>query len=214
VVRDPNFIKPYESAARFDVSELQRDKLVKSIRDAFRVDQLQLKESPAMTATEVQARMELMQRLLGPTFGRLQTDFLGPMIQRTFNILTREGVFDDPPQIVVDNEAELDIEYFGPLSRAQRSEDVIAVQQWISELSSVSELYPDVLDKLNSDEFAALTADMHKVPTAMINDDAAVKKIRKDRQTAEEAQGQAELDVQGSETAKNLSTAQKNLAVA
>jgi len=83
VVRTMDSIEPYESKARFDVSQLQREQLKQSIRSIFFVDQLELKESPAMTATEVQTRYELMQRLLGPTLGRLQSDYLDPLVQRT-----------------------------------------------------------------------------------------------------------------------------------
>ena len=96
VVRDiEGSVKPYESRARFDVSELQREKLKDSVNRAFYVDQLQLKDSPAMTATEVQVRYELMQRLLGPTLGRLMSDFLDPLLSRTFSIMYRNGALPE-----------------------------------------------------------------------------------------------------------------------
>jgi len=60
VVKDIEGMKPYESRARFDVGELRIDRLQSAINRAFRIDQLQMKESPAMTATEVQVRYELM----------------------------------------------------------------------------------------------------------------------------------------------------------
>ncbi|MES0344011.1 MAG: portal protein, partial [Anaerolineales bacterium] len=100
VVRTMDSMEPYESGARFDVSQLQREELKRSIRSIFYVDQLELKESPAMTATEVQTRYELMQRLLGPTLGRLQSDYLDPLVQRTFNILYRAGQLGEPPAAV------------------------------------------------------------------------------------------------------------------
>jgi len=102
-VRNIDGLKPYESRARFDVSSLERNELQESIRRAFKVDQLELKESPAMTATEVQVRYELMQRLLGPTLGRLQNDLLDPIITRTFFILFRAGLLPEMPQIVEEN---------------------------------------------------------------------------------------------------------------
>ena len=71
VVRDPRDVVPFESGARFDVSNIEREKLIETIRQSFFVDQLELKQSPAMTATEVNVRYELMQKLLGPALSRM-----------------------------------------------------------------------------------------------------------------------------------------------
>ena len=52
-----------------------------------------------MTATEVQVRYELMQRLLGPTLGRFQSEFLNPLIERVFGIMFRANAFLPAPEI-------------------------------------------------------------------------------------------------------------------
>ena len=73
VVRDMDSIAPYTTGQRVDVGEIRLDDLRSSIRQYFHVDQLQLKESPAMTATEVQVRYELMQRAMASTVCLLYT---------------------------------------------------------------------------------------------------------------------------------------------
>ena len=50
IVRDMESMQPFESRARFDVSELRLEKLQQAIRHIYYVDQLEMKESPAMTA--------------------------------------------------------------------------------------------------------------------------------------------------------------------
>ncbi len=65
-----------------------------AIRQAFFVDQLMLRESPNMTATEVIARNEEKMRLLGPVLGRLQAEMLQPLINRSFNLLAKQRIFD------------------------------------------------------------------------------------------------------------------------
>ncbi len=88
------------------------------IREGFFIDQLQLHQGPQMTATEVLQRTEEKLRLLGPVLGRLQSELLGPMIQRVFGILGRSALL--PPLPPTLEEAEYNIEYVSPLARAQR----------------------------------------------------------------------------------------------
>jgi hypothetical protein len=191
VVRTMDSMEPYESGARFDVSQLQREQLKQSIRSIFFVDQLELKESPAMTATEVQTRYELMQRLLGPTLGRLQSDYLDPLVQRTFNILYRAGQFGEPPAVVFESSGELDIIYTGPLVRAQRADIAQGVTRWVASLAELGEVTPDVLDVPNWDAIAKELASLEGVPAKLMNSDAAIKKSRRERVEAMQQQAQA-----------------------
>ena len=87
VVRSDTAIKPLQIGSNWQITDLKENQLRTAIRQAFYSDQLQLQEGPQMTATEVQVRYELMQRLLGPTLGRFQTEFLNPLIERCFGIM-------------------------------------------------------------------------------------------------------------------------------
>lgn len=69
------------------------------IKTAFYNDQLTSTENVQMTATEVLQRTEEKMRLLGPVFGRLQTELLGPMMNRIFGLLVRHGKMVLPPGI-------------------------------------------------------------------------------------------------------------------
>lgn len=189
VVRSMDSMEPYESKARFDVSQLQREQLKQSIRSIFYVDQLELKESPAMTATEVQTRYELMQRLLGPTLGRLQSDYLDPLVQRTFNILYRAGQLGTPPQVVFDSSGELDIIYTGPLVRAQRADIAQGVSRWVGSLAELGEIKPEVLDIPDWDMVAKELGSLEGVPAKLMNSQNEIKKIRRQR---EEQQAEAQ----------------------
>lgn len=202
VVRTMDSMEPYESGARFDVSQLQREQLKQAIRSIFFVDQLELKESPAMTATEVQTRYELMQRLLGPTLGRLQSDYLDPLVQRTFNILYRAGVLGEPPEVVFEDSGQLDIIYTGPLVRAQRADIAQGVMRWAATLAELGEITPDVLDIPNWDEIAKELGSLEGVPAKLMRSDAEIKKSRKDRQAKmarAEAAAQAQEEGAGME---------------
>ena len=129
------------------------------VRQAFFVDQLELKESPQMTATEVQVRYEMMQRLLGPTLGRIQSDFLDPLITRSFWMMFRKGALPPMPQVVADaEEADLDIEYVGPLARAQKLQSVDGIQRWLGMVAEMGQMFPEMLDLPDTDEIGRYTA--------------------------------------------------------
>ena len=143
-LKDPDKdIKAYESGARFDVSAVKAEELRHMINRTFKVDQLELKESPAMSATEVMVRYELMNRLLGPTMGRLQNDLLDPLVSNTFDTLMRQKQFPDMPDSVAE-EGDIVIQYVGPLSRAQKSDEVAAVERWLGMLGAMAEQFPEM----------------------------------------------------------------------
>lgn len=193
VVRDlENSIRPYESRARFDVSNMEIGKLREQIQAIFKVDQLELKNSPAMTATEASIRYELMNRVLGPTLGRLQNELLNPLIQRTFNILLRNGQLPDMPEIVA-QAGGVDIQYNGPLTRAMKMDSNAATERWVQGIAGMAQVFPEALDIPDVDTIAKESAQMLGVPEVYVKSDAAIKKVRKERAEAQQAAQEAEL---------------------
>jgi hypothetical protein len=87
-----------------------------------------------MTATEVQVRYEMMQKMLSETMSRLKEEMLDPVIQRTVNLLIRSGEVK-PPQVLSD----YDIEYVGPLSRAMRFDHSASIERFITQLQLIAQ---------------------------------------------------------------------------
>ena len=193
VVRALEDLAPFESRARFDVSELKVDRLQESIRSIFYVDQLELKNSPAMTATEVSVRYELMQRLLGPTLGRLENDFLNPLITRTFNIMFRSGMLEELPEVLGQQGADLDIKYTGPLARSQRTDQAQATERWMGLLGGMAQITPDILDVIDPDSIARDMADVLNVPAKYMRSNDAVQSIRDARNKREAEAAAAQM---------------------
>ena len=186
VVNDIEGVMVLEAGSRFDNSAFQLDRLQDQIRNAFYQDQLELKDSPAMTATEVNARMEMIQRLIGPTFGRLQNDILDPLIQRSFNIMYRAGQLPDLPEGL--EISQMDIEYTGPLPRAQRMETAQAIDRWIMGLAVNAEIFPQAMDLIDIDRAELFKARLMGVPAIAMRGKAEIKKIRDDREEAAKRQ--------------------------
>jgi hypothetical protein len=213
VVRNKDDVTPYESAARFDASMLEREALRQQILSIFFIDKLEMKESPAMTATEVQTRYELMQRLLGPTLGRLRSDFLDPLVQSTFNTLYRYGVLGEPPAMVAqESDGNINIMYVGPLARAQKSDITQSVTRYVAGIAELSGIKEDILDNVNFDTLAVELAQLEGVPAVILNSRADVKKMRDQRAEQVQAQQEAELAAMQGQAAENMGKGAQALA--
>ncbi len=173
VVRNIDRIKAFENSSRFDVGQLVLGDLRDNIRNYFFVDQLQLKESPAMTATEVQVRYEMMNRFLAGTVARLTNDLLDPIIQRTFNMLMRSGQFDALPDGI--GEQDLDVEYVSPLARSQKLDQVAAQDRWLSSIIEMGQINPEVLMIPDWYKAVAKAADNLGVSPELLKDEKTVK---------------------------------------
>lgn len=187
-VRDLEAVRTLELTGRFDITQLEETKLQDAVKNIFFSDQLQLREGPQMTALEVQVRFELMQRFLGPTLGRLESELLNPLIERVFGILTRAKVIPEPPEeILAAQEAMggsaqiVDIEYEGPLARAQRVSDSVATQRFLSSVLPMAESSPNVLDLIDMDEMVRVNAHASGVPAVVLRSKEEVAKTRKTR---------------------------------
>jgi hypothetical protein len=129
VVKSTDDMKVFESGARFDVASAKTAEMRAQIRQLFFVDELHLKDSPQMTATEAQIRYELMNRLFGPTLGRLQSNLLSPLLRCALGHLARAGKLPPKPAKVKQLDPDFEIRYLGPLARARRTDDVANIER-------------------------------------------------------------------------------------
>lgn len=186
-----------ESKARFDVGSIEEEQLRTSIREIFYNNQLQLPNKVIMTATEVERVYELMQRVLGPTLGRLESELLAPLIERSFALLMARGVLPEPPGDVFANGevADIDIEYEGPLARAQRASDTQALERTLAFALPVAQIDPEALDVIDLAEAIRLVAQKQGAPPQVVRskEDVALRRQQR-QQEMEQAKQQQQLE--------------------
>lgn len=192
---DINSMQPLESGADFNLSFTLESRLQASIRKIFMADQLQPQDGPQMTATEVHVRVGLIRQLLGPVYGRLQSEYLAPMIERCFGILLRAGAFEPPPETLAGR--DYTVRYISPLARAQRQEEVTAMDQFENTLLTEAAVNPNVLDVYKWDDAASERAKLLGVPVKLIRSAKDVSAIRQGRVQAQQEQQQQAILAQG-----------------
>ena len=209
VVRNDAAIKPLQIGSNWQITDLKENQLRTAIRQAYYSDQLQLQEGPQMTATEVQVRYELMQRLLGPTLGRFQSEFLNPLIERVFNIMFRANALLPVPEIAEGQ--SLQVEFIGPLARSQRMEEAVAVERLYQLGMQLAQADPNVMDLFDNDTAIRLRGELLGVPKTVLRGPAEVEQIRRARaeqqrmqQEMMAAQQQAEMNAAQAKTVTQL----------
>lgn len=178
------------------------------IKDNFLVTLFQiLLETPQMTATEVMERTREKGILLAPTFGRQQSERLGPQIEREIDVLAQQGLLPPMPPILKEAGASFKVEYDSPLSRAQRAEEAAGLMRTLETALNVSNATGNMepLDHFDWDAIVPDLSDINAVPVKWRRSVENILAIREGR--AEQAQQQQMIQAAPSVAA--LTKAQK-----
>lgn len=165
------------------------------IHDAFLISLFQiLVDSPQMTATEVLERAREKGMILAPTAGRLQAEFLGPLIEREIGLLARQGLLPRMPPILAQASVEYKIEYENPMSRMARAERAAGFMRALGNAAEYAKMTNDIepLDFFNFDEAMPAILDIHGAPIAWTRSIEEVMARREGR--AEQAQQQQMIE--------------------
>jgi len=178
------------------------------IRTAFYLTLLQMPSmGPQMTATEVQARLDEMVRVLGPTFGRIESGYLAPMVERSFAILLRQGAFPPPPQVL--QGAEIEFEYRSPIQMARKRMETISAVEAAQVLQPYGQINPALFDNFDYDEMTRDVAEGAGMPTRWLLAPDDVEALRQQRAQAQAQQQQAMEAMQIAEAAGKAAPAAK-----
>lgn len=139
------------------------------INDAFLVSLFQIMvETPNMTATEAMLRAQEKGALLAPTAGRLQSEFLGPLISREIDILAKAGLLPEMPPALAEIGGEFEIEYDSPITRLQRSEEGVGILRTFEAAATVAQFDPAAVKVLRGAEAIRELAEINGMPAKLL----------------------------------------------
>ncbi len=163
----------------------------------------ELEDAGGKTAFEIAKRHEEKLLLLGPVLERLQSEGLGPLIDRSFSVMLRSGALPPPPPEL--EGVELRVEYISLLAQAQQIVGTTAMSQVAQFVGSIAAAKPQAADLMDEDETIRAYAKMVGVPNKMIRTPEAVSKIRAARMKAQQQAEQAAIAEKSVAGAKVLS---------
>lgn len=153
---DVNDFKPLQLAGEFKLAMELMQSVQKDINNAFFVDLFMMihnrvtggKGTP--TATEIQQLATEKSFLLAPILINQQQENFNRLFERTFELMrSQPGKLPPMPEELRD--AEIDIQYISPLVRAQQSVKTQQMLQGLQDVGMVAQLYPEVVDIVDSD---------------------------------------------------------------
>lgn len=190
---EPGFqdrVFPLPIGERPEVAAEKIADVMQRVRDAFYISWMNIPFKPNTTATEVLQRRDEMLRLMGPMATRSAAEKLGPIIERTFNVMWRNGELSPPPTSL--SGLKWRVEYVSPLMQAQKTADAQGALAFLQGLAQVAPIDPNVVDVVDGDEYARFLADRMGVPLKTLRNEQAIADIRQARAQRQQQMEQAQ----------------------
>ena len=167
-----------------------------------------------MTAREVMERTQEKLQQLGPVVERLQFEFLNPILERVYGILDRAGIFPDFPDDLAEalDGQDVKIEYISPLAQAQKMSGLVNIEQAIAFTGQMSQLWPEVVDKIDPLETVNRYFEMLGAPATIRRSDEVVSSMQAQKEEQLAEQMQMEQLLRAAPAANDASKAVDNLA--
>lgn len=186
------------------------------IQSAFYADVFQA--ITQMQGVQPRNELELAERreekllVLGPVLQRLNHDLLDPLIDNVFERMLSVDMVPPPPKELQGQ--PLKIEYISMMARAQKSQDILGLQDTAQFVGSLATINPDIVDKFNFDQSVDEFGHLRGVPSGVIRTDDEVAEARQAKQQMMQQQQMMEQANQAAQGAKLLgetSTQEGNL---
>lgn len=184
---------------REDINETRR-----AIEEAFYADLFLMLSN--MEGIQPRNQFEIAERkeekllALGPVLENIYHGQLAPVIDRTFDILQRNGVLPPPPREVSGH--DLHIEYVSILAQAQKAVSTGVIERSMAFVGQLAAVKPEALDKIDADEAVDVYFDLVGTPPSIVVPDDKVRELRDARAQRQQAQENTALAKEGATTAK------------
>lgn len=163
-----------------------------------------------VTATYVLQQRDEKMRLLSPMVARLQTEFLGPLIDRVFAIMWRRGMLAPAPEQL--SGAPLRVEYVSPIALAQKSSAMESITRLLQLQQMLTQIDPQQPVAINSQNIIQLGGKLLNTPIGALKTPDQIANENQAKAEAEQAMQNHMALGSVAGAAKDASGAVKNVA--
>jgi hypothetical protein len=169
---------PFESKGRFDVGEKLHERVDGAIKDTFLNTLFQiLVQNPNMTATEALLRAQEKGELIAPAMGRQQSEFLGNLVTREYNLLLTANQFPPMPVKLAKSGRGCVPHYTSPMARAMRAEEGTAIMNTVADLAQMANLDKTVLFLMDFHDAGREMAAIRGCPAKLLRTEEQVQDL-------------------------------------
>lgn len=184
-------LEPLNTGSRPDLGEAVMATVEERIKQAFFIDEAQVPLGDRATATEVIQRRDEQLRKFGPVLGRLNDEFLRPLIDRVFGIMMRKNMFSPAPGVLQD--VDLQVEFVSQIAKAQKTANLDDLTRTFTLVAPLVETKPSIVDNFDQDFILRDVTDKLGLPVDYLLDQTEVGQLRLQRaQLAQQQQQQEE----------------------
>jgi len=192
-------IRPLYVAGDLSTADVAIVRLQTSIRRQMMADQLAGTGQKYDTAQAIMQKQETMRALFGPLFGRLESEYLRPMLERVFGLMYRAGLLGEPPEELLN--MDFKPSFTGPHARAQRMERANVTMNYVQNLMVLAQTDPTVMDAIDLTKTALRYGELTGVEQDLIRTQREIDQLREQRQQQQQAMAAMQAQLPPSEAA-------------
>jgi len=132
-----------------------------------------------LTATEINARLDQYMRQAAPVFTRIEHNYNAPHVNRVFSILSRAGMYPDPPPEIQGQPVKFT--YESPIKVARQKAEALKIIEGMQMLLPSAQAFPSLLDNFDPDALARLTGAKLDLPESLFTPVEQMAAMRAER---------------------------------
>lgn len=169
-----NGLRAVGPAANFDVAQLVLSDMRNNIKKALYNEMLGNPDKTPASATEINARMADLSRMIGSSYGRLHSEFVQPFLRRVLYLLRKQGLITIP---TIGNRI-IKVQPQSPLSRAQQYQEVEDITNYVGLIGQM--LGPQLVNVfVKGEEAAPLIARKMGIPHSITRSRGEIEGLMK-----------------------------------
>ncbi len=177
-----------------------------TVNRSFFVDQIIRQEKKErQSVLEIQDSRGQMLNQLAPLLNRMESEYLGPAIEITFDMLSKNNQLPEAPSSLANS--ELEISYTSPASQSQFASRLTDISAFLRDLAPIAQVKPEIMQAIDERELFEDYARYRNISPTVI-------KTAEQLQSEQAAQAENEQLMQQAQAAPQVAGAMKDVAQA
>tara|TARA_Y100000310_G_C20692379_1_gene823185 strand:+ start:304 stop:1926 length:1623 start_codon:yes stop_codon:yes gene_type:complete len=204
-----DYPQPFNSGSRPDIGHELMDREEAKIEKAFFADRLSLPQNDRMTATEIIERRQQGLMVISPVLSRLYSEWLNPIITRTFKWMKSKGLLTPAPLAL--EGIQFKINYISPMAVTRRASISQSFMTAMSASQMLVQVDPTVMQNLDVDAVFRSLMSQNNVDPAFLKSEREVAQMRQQQQEQQQQAAQMEQAQAAASAAKDGAMAASEL---
>ena len=189
---NPSGLVPLQTGGQIQLGEQMIQIRQQSVQEAYMIRELlgliDRGSSSPLKATEVVGRQQQALRQFAPILSRLQDEFLIPAVDRSFEMMLRNRLLPEAPDVLQGRNIE--VRFVSQAATAQQASENDNLLNWLQQVLPILEVDANAAMNIDTDAFVRKAAQANNVPADVL---VSRESVQQQRAEAAQQQRQAQL---------------------